>query len=160
MSIISQFDVVCVYMSSSIETISRQPNIILVTKAQTSLGQEGPPWPWTVQHTHTHSTLSCLLWLLKQVFTHRHTRTTTHTAVVMWVDWSLNKGHGQSQAAQTASDPEKHPLPDAQSVTVLGQAWPHAYTHPQAHALSWLLAGRQTNLSVHGQMTAKRLSWK
>lgn len=40
---------------------------------------------------------------------HGHTHTKTHAAVVMGLDWRLSKGHGQSRAATTTSDPEKTP---------------------------------------------------
>lgn len=77
-------------------------------------------------HTHNQSPLSLtssLLELLKRTHTPNdaHSHTKTHTLVVMWVDEGLNKGHGQSQAAQTTSDLEKRPLSNVQSVTVLGQ---------------------------------------
>lgn len=129
--------------------------VSMVTKVQTSLGQEGPPMAMnctTHKHTRTQIYQPPIGATQTNMHTQTCTRTKTHTLVVMWVDWSLNKGHGQSQAAQTTSDPEKHPLRNAQSVTVLGQAWPMgSLIHTSTNTLScsrWLLKGRQTNLAL------------
>lgn len=103
------------------------------------LGAGRPPMAMNCTvHTHNQSPLSFtspLLELLKMdVYTHNdaHSHTKTHTLVVMWVDKGLSKGHGQSQAAQTTCDPEKRPLSNVQSVTVLGQglaSWSPSSTH-------------------------------
>lgn len=61
----------------------------------------------------------------------------------------MNRGHGQSQATQTASDPEKHPLPSEQSVTALWQAWPmHKHIHKHALSADYVQEDKQICLST------------
>ncbi len=101
------------------------------------LGAGRPPMAMNcTTNTHTQST-PATYWSHSNKYAHTETHTLRRTLVVMWVDWSLNKGHGQSQAAQTTSDPEKRPLSNAQSVTVLRQAWfTHAHIHKRTLSLS------------------------